>query len=242
MTTAINIIQDAIEMMGEYSPGEPVSDADAERMLIALNDMIDQWSNDDLTCYAYLQQSVQLVANQGAYTIGPSVSADINSARPLRLENSPYILDTQGNVYPCDLLTLQDWNLISNKVVTSQIPYFVFYDPQDPIAIINVYPVPTYPLYTLHWVSFLQLAEFPNLVDEISFPKGYVAAFKSNLAVRGCKYFGKVVSPDLRMEANQTLASVKRTNIVPQTAKFDRELLGRGGTSFNILSGDYNNL
>jgi len=237
---AIDIIQDAVEAIGEYSPGEPVSDADAERMLTALNDMIDQWSNDDLACFAFLQQSTPLVANKGAYTIGPSVSADINSIRPLRLEDRPYILDTQGNVYPCDLLTLQDWNLISNKVVTSQIPYLVYYDPQDPIAIINVYPVPTYPLYVLHWVSFLQLAEFPNLVVELNFPKGYVAAFKTNLAVRACKYFGKAVPPDLRAEANQTLASVKRTNIVPQTVKFDRELLGRSGFGFNILSGTNN--
>ncbi len=204
--------------------------------------MIDQWSTDDLMCFAYKQQSVQLVANQSAYTIGPSMSADINSTRPLKLEDNPYILDTQGNVYPCDLLSLQDWNLISNKVVTSQIPYFVYYDPQEPIATINVYPVPTYPLYTLHFVSFLQLEEFPNLTDDLDFPKGYVAALKSNLAVNISPIFSKVVSPDIRLRANQTLAAVKRINIVLQPAKFDREILGKGGTGFNILSGDYNNL
>ncbi len=239
MISAIKIIQDALEGIGEYSPGEPITDADVERSKTVLNDMIDQWSNEPLACFAFLTQSIQLVNNQYQYTIGPSVSADINGPRPLRLEQM-YLRDSQQNLWPVRIVTLADWNNITNRAVTSQLPYLAYYDPQDPIAIINVFPVPRQPLYTLYWTSYLMLNEFTDLVTEMNFPTGYVRMLKTNLMVALCPYFGKVVPPDIRSIADESRGAIKRKNIIPQTSAFDRELVTRSSSNYNILSGGYN--
>jgi hypothetical protein len=240
MTAAIDIIQEALEGIGEYSPGESITDADVERSKTVLNDMLDQWSNESLACYAFKTQSILLQNNKSRYTIGPSVLADINSERPLRLEQM-FLTDALGNTYPVNLVTQYDFNLIGNRMVTSQIPCVAWYDPQDPIAAINVFPVPVQPLYTLYFTSYLQLTEFPDLVTQIDFPTGYVRMIKTNLMLALCPYFGKMVPPDIRAIAEESRGSVKRKNIINQPSRFDRELTVRGTGSWNILAGDWNN-
>ena len=86
MTTALDIIQDSLEMLGVVNPGEPAVDADAERALVVLNDLIDSLSNEALATFAYLEASFPLVVNKSVYTVG--TGQDINIVRPLRILNS----------------------------------------------------------------------------------------------------------------------------------------------------------
>ncbi len=237
--TAIEIIQDALEGIGEYSPGESIDAADVNRAFKALNRMVGQWSNDHLGCFAYLHQSIPMENNKGAYTVGPSVSADVNSKRPLQLQQL-WIVGNENLVWPVDLLTDTDWNLIRNTSVQSQIPLYGFYDPQDPVGIINVWPKPIPPLYTLHWTSYLQLTEFPNLTDDVDVPVGYEEAYVENLKVRLCPYFGKPVPPDIRALAMETRGTIKRTNARSQTSNIDAAIAIQYGTIFNIRTGDWN--
>lgn len=243
-TNAITIIQSALEGIGEYDPVNTITDADAERCFMELNKMMSQWSNSSLACFAFLTQNIPLVNNKAAYTIGPlsppAAPPDIVGVRPLRLEQV-YLLDNQGNKYWVTIDTLYDWNNITNGLVTSQIPTDVYYDPQDPIAIINVWPVPIEPLYTMYWTSFLQLNSFPNLAAYIEFPEGYEDAITCNLRVKICPFFGKAVTPDLRMEADETRGVIKRKNKIAQTSYYDPEIVPRAGSGFNILSGSYGN-
>lgn len=236
MSTANEILRDAFEMIGQYMPGETITAADMQRGLIALNDMIDQWSNENLACFAFLTQQLPLVNNQSQYTLGPG--GDL-AVRPLKIEQV-YLIDQNGNRYNVSLRTQYDFNLLANAQVTSNLPSDAFYDPQFPVGILNFWPIPVAPLYTAVWTSYLRLTEFPDYATDIGFPPGYVAALKSNVAVRLCKYYGKAVPADVRAEANESKGTVKRKNQINQASYFDPAIVVRPQGSWNVMTGDYN--
>ncbi len=240
---AITIIQSALEGIGAYQPGETISDADVERSLKELNKMIEQWSNSTLACFAFLTQSVVLQSNKSIYTIGPVTAGyptpDIIGTRPLKLEQV-YMQDSQGNKYYVRLDTLTDFNNITNLLITSTLPTDIYYDPQVPIANIKVWPTPVNPIYTLFWTSFQKLVRFPDTEQEIEFPEGYEDAICSNLMVKLCKFFGKMVTPDIRMEADEARGVIKRKNAIAQISYYDPELNQRQG-KFNVYTSGFGN-
>ena len=237
--TALDHITDALERIGSYSPGEVLSAADSERGLSALNDMLDSWSNESLTTFAKLEQSVVFTPGQYQYTIGPN--GNINSTRPLRILDgygTCYVLDTNGNRYPMDVLQQDEWNLIGNVAqVNANIPSKLFYDPQFPLGIINVFPVPTIG-WTLFFDSWLQLAEFPDLVTVLTLPPGYRRAIRTNLAIELWPYFkDEKTQPNAALvkAAMTSLGNIKRTNIKEVVAIYDPEIISRASPTYNIF-------
>lgn len=236
MSTARQIVQDAFESIQVYSPGEICLDADLGRGFEILNDMLDSWSNESLTTFAVLEQSVVLIPGQYQYTIG--VGAYIDAERPLRILDgfgSAYILDPVGNRYPLDVIRQDRWNQIGNiSSVQANIPLYLFYDPQFPWGILNFFPVPNI-AYTAFWDSYLQLARFPGLDVEANLPPGYSMAIKRNLGLElGLYYPDAVVTPQLLSSAQIAKANVKRTNFRPTIAQYDGEIVSKSKASYNI--------
>src|SRR6185369_17384585 len=110
MPTAEKIIQDSVEQIGQYSPGETITAADANRALIVLNNMLSQWSTENLACFHFLEQSIPLANNQANYTIGPG--GDVDGVRPIML-TQVWLQDSNGNKYNVAIKTLYDFNLLS---------------------------------------------------------------------------------------------------------------------------------
>lgn len=237
MTTALDIIQDALELLGVYGPGDTISAADGARMLSVLNDMLDVWSNESLACFAELTQSFALVVNKSQYTVGPG--GDINGARPLKIIEAPggaFLLDTNNNRYLMTVVDQMTWNLQTTAVANSNLPDLMFYDPQYPLGIINIWPTPAMS-YTCSFTSYLQLGDFASLGATFSLPPGYKRAITTNLAISGKPYFtGSQLDPDVREEARTTKGSVKRNNMRTQIAVYDPELVARGSSTYNIYS------
>ena len=71
MPTALDVITDAFELLGIYSPGDSISSADLNRGLSVLNDMMDVWSNESLACFDWVTQTFTMVPGQYQYTVGP---------------------------------------------------------------------------------------------------------------------------------------------------------------------------
>src|ERR1700731_3600851 len=221
-TTALDIIRDSLEKIQAYAPGEPLDDADAERALNVLNNMLDSWSTESLACFAILEQSVVLSVNKITYTIGTSGGADINLVRPLKLNSAPgsaYVLDTQGNRYPLDVLTQDEWNRIWNPTNTnSSWPTSIFYDAQWPLGKLNFYPQPNQGGMTAFWDSYTQLTQFTALVGAggtFSFPPGYKLALVDSLARRLWRYYKKSseqIPTDIVQDAAGAQRNIKRIN------------------------------
>lgn len=236
--TASDIIQDALQMLGIYGVGVTPDSADMQLGLNCLNDMMDSWSNEALTCYTILEQSAPLVPGQQSYTIGTSGGANFPITRPIRILEDPgtaYVQDANGNNYPMDVVPRDKWNLYSNRsaLITSDFPTILFYDPQYPLGVINVAPFPTI-AYMMFWDSYLQLTDFTNISGTVSLPPGYVLAMKTNLAIALQPYFSESqLSPIIVARALESKGNIKRSNIRENVALYDNEIVSRANVSYS---------
>jgi hypothetical protein len=242
--TASQLIMRSYQMIGYLGAAETMTSADAQLGLDMLNKMLDSWSNESLTCFSILEQSFPLVVGQSSYTIGPLPSANVVAVRPIKLIESPgsaYLQDFSQNNYGVDVVTREQWNNIANRGsdTVSDIPDTLFYDPQFPLGVINIWPNPTIG-YTLFFDSYAQLSDMGTLYQTFSLPPGYELAIMSNLAVflgPFCK--NALVSQDVKDIARLSKANIKRSNGRPNVATFDKEITKSGQPNFNIYSGRY---
>lgn len=242
MTVAQDIIQDALEMLGVYAPGEVISAADENRALTVFNDMLDNWSNLSLVTYARSEQSAVFTPGKYQYTIGPG--GDINLPRPIRILDGAgcaYLIDASQTVYGMDVITQEEWNQITTRAFnTSQLPDTLFYDPQFPLGVINIFPTPTV-AYTFYFDSLLPFTDAASLASTVSLPPGYNLAMKANLAMELLPYFpqtDQIVVQRVIEKASRSLGDIKRTNAKTPAAQFDASIVKKGG-KYNIYTSDY---
>lgn len=72
MTMPIDIISRALKDIGALEAGETPAPADAQDAFVMLNDLIDQWSNENLMVYNTTEIIFPVVSGQVQYTIGPN--------------------------------------------------------------------------------------------------------------------------------------------------------------------------
>lgn len=237
MPTARDIIQDALETIRVYNPGESFNPPDGARGLSVLNDMLDSLSNESLSCFTYLRQGFPLVINQSAYTVGPG--GDIDGPRPLRVNDaagSAYILDQNNNRYPMDVVDQIKWNLRTTAAVNSNLPDTLLYEPNMPLGTIRVWPTPS-EVYNVYFFSYAQLTDFTTLDTTVDFPPGYKLMLTTNLAVALKPYFkDAVLDPIVAVRAAESKGNIKRTNMRTQSSIFEPEIVARGQSTYNIRS------
>lgn len=244
MTSAVSLVEGAFQAIQVYAPGEVCQQADLARGFVRLNQMIQSWSNEDLTTFAILEQSGPLVPGVTEYPIGPGVPGPgFNMTRPIRVIYGPgaaYLLDGNNNRYSVRVVPRDEWNLIWNLVsTTSNLPSTMFYDPTYPIAKIKVWPKPNQGGITLFWDSYLPLVEFNSLSQTVNLPPGYEKAIEENLALDLVPYYPTAVVTDrfVRMAA-ASKGNVKRSNTREVNALTDFPI--RGNTRpYNIYSDTY---
>ena len=237
MPTCLDVITDALELLGVYSPGDSISAADLSRSLSVLNDMMDVWSNESLACFDWETQTFTMVPGQYQYTVGPG--GFINGTRPLRVSDAPgaaYLLDASLNRYLMDVVDQLTWNIVTTAVADSDLPNIFFFDAQYPLGIVNIWPTPS-SSWTCSFLSYRQLGDFAAPSAAFSLPPGYKRAITTNLCLSLKPYFASAqIDPLIIKEASETKASVKRNNMRTQIAVFDPELISRGNAVYNIYT------
>lgn len=241
MAEFVDIMTDAYQKIGYYAPGESISDADAELALRVANDMLDSWSNEALTCFAILTQSVVLQPPIAVYSIGPGGTTGIGGTRPIRILEGPgaaWLQDTNGNRYGIEVVPYDKWIMVtSNTLVNANVPIYLYYDAQDPLGFLNFWPVPNIN-WTAYWTSYLQLTDFSVLTSPFQFPPGYKKAIQDCLAVELYPYcFKGEMPPQIIVElASKSKGNIKRSNIRENIAIYDSALISTGRSFYNIYS------
>lgn len=236
MTTGIQIITRSMQALGILGRTEVPSAGEANDALTCFNAMLDSLSGgEDLMSYVVLERSFPLVANTASYTIG--TGGVVNVARPTDISEA-YLQDSLGNNFQVSVVTRDVWNQIGNRTVTSQIPDTLFYDPQFPLGVINVFPVPS-AVYTLFFDSTQDQVDFSSLTQALSMPQGYERAYVLNLALElqaagfPClldeKQYMRLVN-----NASEAKANVKRRNIKEVIADYDPALISSPSGTYNI--------
>lgn len=234
ITRSFKALQAISSLDGTLTPGE------ANDGLDVYNSMLDSWSNETLLCIANKEQSVPLTPGNQMYTIG--AGGVVNAVRPLSVRTgygAARVLDANNISYDVEVVEQEVWNQIGNLAVTGQIPTTMFYDPQYPLGIINVFPVPLLN-YTLIFDARLQLNRFASLNDTLSLPPGYELLIVVGGAVYISNLLGIPIPPvapgakSLIEQYNEARSVVKRTNSKPIVAQLDSSVVSRSNSTYNI--------
>jgi hypothetical protein len=236
MSTAEALILAAYQKIGYYAATETMNAADSALGLQQLTMMLDQWSNQPQACFAIKEQSFSIQGGKSSYTIGTTGSPDINAARPIRVmegAGAAYVQDTNGNNFAVNVLTRQDWNQIGNRsgLTQSNLPTVMFYDPQMPLGVINLWPQPTEGGYTMFFDAYMQLSDPTLLTSTFTLPPGYEKSIQDCLAVELWPFcfVGKILPPYIEKAARVSLATIKRSNKRNNKAQMDTELMQQSG-------------
>jgi len=239
MTTVSQVLTRAGQALGYTGRNEVLSAADANDALAAFNAMLDSWSGEGLASYANQTISAPLVIGTQSYTIGSG--GTINTTRPDNILQA-WIRDSQNLDFPVEVVPQDEWNGIVMKSNTSQIPQVLFYDPQYPLGIVYVFPVPLIG-YTLMFNAIIQQSTFSSLPMSISSPPGYERAYILNLALElisvgfPCmlqdKEYGRLID-----NASQAKGNIKRKNIKEVIAEYDGALVGNV-SPYNIFDDSF---
>lgn len=226
--TALDIITEAAKLIGVVFKSEALSADEAVDGLVSLNDMLDTWSNDSLTTFAYTLENFPLTG-ASSYAIG--ASGNFNTTRPISIVDAVVRVATID--YPLEIITQEQYQLeISNKSISSSIPEYLTYDNGYPLGIIKMFPIPTSGS-TLYMQSNKPLSNLSALTTTIDLPPGWKKALKYNLAIDMAPEYGMEPSASIVSNAKTSLGAIRRSSAV-NTAM---PLMPSGVARFSIYSG-----
>jgi hypothetical protein len=236
ITTAGDQINGALRLIGQLAEAEEPSAATANDALVALNQMIDSWSTERLAVFSTQDQVFSWLPGFATRTLGPT--GDFVGNRPILVDDSTYFRDPSSNIsFGIKLINQQQYNGIAVKTVTSTYPQVMFVNMTYPDITMTVYPVPTKVL-EWHIVSVEQLTVPAQLATNLTFPPGYLRAFKYNLACELAPEFGVEPSPQVSRIAMYSKRNLKRINNPDDIMSLPYSIVATR-QRFNIFAGNY---
>jgi hypothetical protein len=236
MTTAGDLINGSLRLLGVLAEGETPSSETAQDALVAMNQMIQSWDAERLAVFSTQDQVVTWPASTRSRTLGPT--GDIVGNRPVLIDDSTYFRDpTNGISFGLKLINQQQYNGIAVKTVTSTYPQVLWVNMTYPDVEMYVYPVPTKDL-EFHIVSVQTLSQPANLATDLAFPPGYLRCFRYNLACELAPEFGVEPSRQVQRIAMTSKRNLKRINNPDDIMALPYSLVATR-QRFNIFAGNY---
>lgn len=236
MATVSTLINAAMMDIGAVASGEAAQASEQADALVALNNLLDSYSTENLIIFNKVIETFSLIGGQQSYTIG--TGGNFSTVRPINIEEAG-ILVTQGsqNVeIPMDIITKDEWAAIQVKSTTSPIPMKLYNDSGYPFSTLYFWPLPS-AANSVVLYSWKPLTDFATISTTISLPPGYNRLLQKGLAIELAPMFGKEVSQVLAAQYREAKSNVKRMNKTPMFLGTDAALLGPK-PGFNWLTGD----
>jgi len=210
MTTAAEIIDGSLRLLGVLAEGETPSAAVMQDSIMAINQMIQSWDTERLSVFSTQDQVFTWPANVLSRTLGPT--GDFVGNRPIEVDDATYFKDpSSGLSFGVKLINQQQYDGIAFKTVTSTYPQVLWVNNTFPNIEMTIYPVP---IKALEWhiVSVETLNEVSSVATDMYFPPGYLRAFRYNLACELAPEFGIEPSPQVQRIAMTSKRNLKRIN------------------------------
>lgn len=235
-TTAGDIITGALRLLGVVAEGESPSPESAADALAAMNQMIESWNTERLSVFSTQDQIFSWPATVISRTMGPT--GDFVGNRPITIDDSTYFKDPSTGVsYGLKLINQQQYNGIALKTVRSTYPQVMWVNMTYPDIEMYIYPVPTRVL-EFHIVSVEELTRPAILATVLSFPPGYLRAFRYNLACELAPEFGVEPSRQVQRVAMTSKRNLKRINNPDDIMAIPYSIVGTR-QRYNIFAGNY---
>ena len=226
----------AMRLLGVLAEGETPSAETANDALFALRQMIDSWDTERLSVFSTQDQVFSWPSGERTRTLGPT--GDFVGLRPVLLDDATYFRDPQTNVsYGIKFINQQQYDGIAVKTVTSTYPQVIFTNMTYPDIEMVIYPVPLR-LLEWHFISVEKLTQPALLSTEMSFPPGYLRAFRYNLACELAPEFGIEPSPTVSRIAMYSKRNLKRINNPDDIMALPYSIVGNR-QRYNVYAGNY---
>lgn len=240
MSTALDLITDALKNLGVVSGTEtPTADAAADG-LTALNRMLDSWNTESLNIYTISAATYPLVQGQMIYQIGPTAT-DFVTTRPQKIKNANIILNTTPTTrIALTLIDDDQWAAIKQQQVQSNIPQVLYNDGSWPNSNLYLWGQPAAGL-SIELYTWQLLTSIANLTDDVSLPPGYEEAILYNLAVRLAPMFDAMQKAQAIIPLAQAAkARIQTMNNESPLISSDAAAMGQSGivTRFNVYTGE----
>lgn len=236
-TTYRDLIASAMRTLGVIGQGQTPSGAQAQDALYILKELIDRMNATDTMLYTTTIQTQVLTGGVSSYTVGPGEDIDI-AQRPTKLQ-AAWLRDTSnafGNYIDrrMNILSATEWGNIVAKTVTSNLPYFVYFDAAWPDATLHLWPVPSAGnTLVLHWLTSLD--SDITLDDEENLPPAYRAALKWNLAIAMAPEYGEEPTATILNQATAATLAIQQSTFSPERMEYDYAATG----AYDIVSDSF---
>lgn len=234
MTSASEVINGALRLIGALAEGETPSAATSNDALSAFNDMLASWDTERLSVFSTQDQVFTWPASTVSRTIGPT--GDFVGNRPVQVDDSTYFIGANGLSFNIELINDLQYNSIALKTVTSTYPSALWVNNTYPDVTLTIYPIPTQAL-VWHIVSVETLSQPAALSTQLTFPPGYLRAFRYNLACELAPEFGVEPSPQVKRVAMVSKRDLRRINNPGDVMAMPQALIASGGQRFNVYTG-----
>jgi hypothetical protein len=226
MTTALQIVNRAAELIGYKDPSEALDGNDSANFLAVLNDLVGTWNTDRL----YVVATTTVSASVSASPVSIGTGQTLSTPRPIRIESA--WVRVNGVDYPLSLIGQFEYDAIPAKATTSTVPNEAFYSPGVPYGSLYLYPVPSAAV-TLFVRVMAQLSEFANLATEYDLAPGYKRALEYSLAEELAPG-RRGLDPQIARHAQNARKAIRRANYEPvQIGSYGFA----SGAGFNVLTG-----
>tara|TARA_R110000822_G_scaffold76622_7_gene184284 strand:- start:32 stop:637 length:606 start_codon:yes stop_codon:yes gene_type:complete len=201
-----------------------------------MDQMIDSWNTERLSVFSTQDQVFTWPAGLINRTLGPS--GDFVGNRPILLDDATYFKDpSTGISYGIKMINQQQYDGIAVKTVSSTFPQVLFVNMTYPDIDMFIYPRPTRAL-EWHFISVEELTQPATLDTVLTFPPGYLRAFRYNLACELAPEFGVEPSPQVQRIAMTSKRNLKRINNPNDIMSMPYSLIA-SRQRYNIFAGNY---
>jgi hypothetical protein len=221
MSSALDLIQSSMRLAGILASGETPTADEATDGLKSLNDILENWSLENLTVWQADNEQFALTPGVATYTIGPG--GDFNATRPVRIGLSFTRLN--GADFALEQWSLDEYNCVPVKDIGG-IPERYVYLNEYPLGQIILYPVPA--AASTLFLNTDRVLAFPlTLATTLSFPPGYERALRYALAINLAPEYGVGIPPAVAAIAAASKGDIKRANRKRVVSAYDQTLLGQ---------------
>ena len=236
MATAGETINGSLRLLGVLAEGETPSAETSQDALRAMDQMIDSWNTERLAVFSTQDQVFTWPAATLSRTLGPT--GNFVGNRPILLDDATYFKDPSTGVsYGIKMINQQQYDGIAVKTVSSTFPQVIFTNMTYPDIEMFIYPRPTRDL-EWHFISVEELTQPATLVTNLTFPPGYLRAFRYNLACELAPEFGVEPSPQVQRIAMYSKRNLKRINNPDDIMSMPYSIIATR-QRYNIFAGNY---
>lgn len=225
-TTAGALITSSLRLIGAIATGETPTAPEINDGISALNDLLENWSTQNLAVWDSPVQTFATVASQAVYTIGPG--GNWNTARPIRISGSP-TCTFNGVDFPITQIGQDEYDMIGLKTQQQPIVEKLLYVNDNPLGIITLWPVPS-GIVNITINPDRILTAVTDQSTAMIFPPGYMLPMRYALGILLAPDYGRSITAEIAGVAQTSFAALKRANKVRRGVTFDGALVDSGPT------------